>query len=83
MDLMWSLRDKHIHWNCDYQYCEFSRQFDALYQAPSYASPLNCIHCGQSLQQYLEDRIYHESGVKQFCQRDFAVHGSVPVNSIS
>ena len=59
---MWSLRDKLMHWDCNYQYCEFPRESDALYQATSYASSTsNCVHHGQSLQQYLvEDRIHHE-----------------------
>ena len=59
---MWSLRDKLIHCNHDYQYCEFPRESDALNQALSYSSSTsNCVHCGQSLQQYFEeDRIHHE-----------------------
>ena len=59
---MWSLRDKLIHWDHNYQYCEFTRESNALYQAPSYASSTsNCIHQGQSLQQYLEKgRIHHD-----------------------
>ena len=60
MDLMWSVRDKFIHWDHDYQYYEFQRESDALYQPPSYTSSTsNCFHLGQSLQQYLdEDRIH-------------------------
>ena len=59
---MWSLRDKLIHWDCDYQYCECPRESDALYQAPRYASSTsNHVPYGQSLQQYLEEyRIYCE-----------------------
>ena len=59
---MWSLRDKLIHWDSDYQYCEFPKESDALYQTPSYgSSTLNHVHCGKSLQQYLkEDRIHCE-----------------------
>ena len=59
---MWSLRDKLIHWDCDYQHCEFPRESDALYQAPSYVSSTsNHVHHGKSLWQYLEeDQIHHE-----------------------
>ena len=59
---MWSSRDKLIHWDQDFKSCDFPRESDALYQAPSYASStLNCVHHGKSLQQYLEeDRIHHE-----------------------
>ena len=61
-DLKWSLNDKIIHWNLVYQLCEFPREFDGLYQAPSYASSTsNHVHHGISLQQYLsEDRIHQE-----------------------
>ena len=37
-DLMCSLRDKLIHWDHGYQYSEFPRGSNALYQAPSCAS---------------------------------------------
>ena len=59
-DLKWSLKDKVIHGNLDY--CEFPRESDALYQAPSYTSSTSkCVHCGKSLQQYLnEDRVHQE-----------------------
>ena len=61
-DLKWSLKDKIIHWNIYYQHCEFPRESDALYQAPSYASSTSShVHHGKSLQQYLnEDRIHQE-----------------------
>ena len=51
-----------IHWDSNYQYCEFPRESNALCQAPSSAtSTSNCVCCGQSLQQYLEeDRIHCE-----------------------
>ena len=90
-----SLRDKHICWDCDYQYSKFPREFDAFYQVPGYASStLNCVHHGESLQQYLgEDRIHHEyleatkhfeyqEWCKQFCTRGSAVCGSVTVNIV-
>ena len=55
-DLMWSLKDKLIHWDYAYQHCEFPRESDTLYQAPSYASSIsNHVHHGKSLQQYLEE----------------------------
>ena len=62
IDLTWSLKEKIIHWDSDYQHCKFPRESDAVYQAPSFASSTsNCIHCGKSLQQYLnEDIIHHE-----------------------
>ena len=57
---MWSLRDKLIHWDCDYQYCEFPKESDALYQVPSYTSSTsNHVHCGHNLQQYLEEEKIH------------------------
>ena len=61
-DLKWSLKDKIIHWNLDYQHCEFPRESDTLYQAPSYASSTsNHVHHGKNLQQYLnEDRVHQE-----------------------
>ena len=95
MNLMWSLRDKLIHWDHDYQYCEFLSESNALYQAPSCASSTsNHVHHGQSLQQYLEDRIHHEyiEAAKHFeyeewCKTILSMrvccHGSVPVNIVS
>ena len=61
--LMWSLKDRLIHKDCDCQHCEFPRESDALYQAPSYTSSTsNHVHHGKSLQQYLEeDRIHQEN----------------------
>ena len=61
MDLMLSLRDKLIHWDCDYEQYEFPRKSDTLYEVPSYASSTsNNVHHGQSLQHYLEeDRIHY------------------------
>ena len=50
-DLMWSLRDKLIHWDHDYQHCEFPRKSESLYQAPGYTSSTsNHIHRGKILQ---------------------------------
>ena len=97
MHLMCSFRDKTIHWDHDYQYCEFPRESNTLYQAPSYASSTsNHVHYGQSLQQYVEeDRIHCEyvGATKHFeyqewcktipSEREFAVHGSAPVNIVS
>ena len=59
-DLMWSLKDKLIHWDCDYQHFEFPREFDTLYQAPSYTSSTSlCVHHANSFQQYLkEDKVH-------------------------
>ena len=34
-DLIWFLKDKIIHWDLDNQHCEFPRESDALYEAPS------------------------------------------------
>ena len=60
MNLMWSLRDKLIHWNNDYQYCEFPKTSNALYQAPGYASSTSYrVLCGKSLQQYLKENRIH------------------------
>ena len=57
--LMWSMKDKLIHWDCGYQYCEFPRESDALYQTPSYAFTSNHVHHGRSLHQYFrQDRIH-------------------------
>ena len=53
MNLMWSLRDKLIHWDHDYQYCEFQRESNTLYQAPSYTSSTsNHVHHGQSVDHF-------------------------------
>ena len=62
MNLMRSLRDKLIHEDHNYQYCELPRESHTLYEAPSYTSSTsNHVHCGQILQQYLEeDRFHHE-----------------------
>ena len=59
---MLPLKDKLIHWNHDYQHCEFPRESDALFQAPIYASSTsNCVHHGKSPQQYLkEDRVHQD-----------------------
>ena len=61
-DLKWSLKEKILHWNIDYQHCELPREADALYQAPGYASSTpNHGHHGKSLQQYLNvDRVHQE-----------------------
>ena len=57
---MWSLRDNSFIGINTTNIISFLENHDALYQAPSYASPTsNCVHHGKSLWQYLEEGIIH------------------------
>ena len=59
MNSMYSLRDQLLHWDCIVNF----QESPMLYiRAPSYAaSTSKHLHCGQNLQQYLEeDRIHYE-----------------------